>query len=92
LPGLRPDLVPDERFFAGFFAHGASDDGGRGEFDESAEDRRFNSAISSACSAPPVAADDLAELLLTPTAKRATRECRLAVGDFLEHQSTQSTQ
>jgi hypothetical protein len=50
LPGLRPDLVRDERFLAGFFDHGASDDGGREEFDESAEDRRLNSAISSACS------------------------------------------
>jgi hypothetical protein len=44
LPGLRPDLVRDERFFAGFFDHCASDDGGREEFDESAKDRRFNSA------------------------------------------------
>jgi hypothetical protein len=32
---LRPDLVRDERFFAGCFDHGASDDGGRDEFEES---------------------------------------------------------
>jgi hypothetical protein len=51
LPGLRPDLAREERFLAGFFDHGASEDGGREEFDESAEDRRLNSAISSACSA-----------------------------------------
>lgn len=50
LPGLRPERVRDERFFAGFYDHGASDDGGREEFDESAEDPRLNSAISSACS------------------------------------------
>jgi hypothetical protein len=50
LPGLRPDLDRDERFFAGFFAHGASDDGGREEFEESAAAWRFNPAISSACS------------------------------------------
>lgn len=25
LPGLRPDLVRDDRFFAGFLTHGASD-------------------------------------------------------------------
>jgi hypothetical protein len=36
LPGLRPERVRDERFFAGFFDHGASEDGGREEFDESA--------------------------------------------------------
>jgi len=35
LPGLRPDLVRDERFFADLLSHGASDDGGRDEFDES---------------------------------------------------------
>jgi hypothetical protein len=51
LPGLRPDLVREERFFAGFFDHGSSEDGGRDEFDESAADLRLNSAISSACSA-----------------------------------------
>jgi hypothetical protein len=50
LPGLRPDLLRDERFLAGFFNHGASEDGGREEFDESAETWRFNSAIASACS------------------------------------------
>lgn len=50
LPDLRPDLVRDERIFAGFFAHGASDDGGREEFEESPAAWRFNSAISSACS------------------------------------------
>jgi hypothetical protein len=47
LPGVRPERVRDARFFAGFFPRGASDDGGRGEFDESAEIWRFNSAISS---------------------------------------------
>ena len=26
LPGLRPDLVRDDRFCAGFFAHGASEE------------------------------------------------------------------
>jgi hypothetical protein len=52
LPGLRPDLVREERFFAGsFFDHRSSEDGGRDKFDESAADRRLNSAISSACSA-----------------------------------------
>jgi hypothetical protein len=50
LPGLRPDRDRDDRFCAGFFAHGASDDGGREDVDESAASRRFNSAISSACS------------------------------------------
>ena len=35
-PGARPDLVRDERFLAGFFDQGASEDGGREEFDESA--------------------------------------------------------
>jgi hypothetical protein len=44
LPGLRPNLVRDERFFAGFFDHGASDDGGREEFNESADTWRSNSA------------------------------------------------
>jgi hypothetical protein len=47
---LRPEAVRGERFFAGFFAHGASDDGGRDEVDESAARARFNSAISSGCS------------------------------------------
>jgi hypothetical protein len=50
LPGLRPDLLCEDRCFAGCFDHGTSDDGGREEFDESAEDPRFNSASSSACS------------------------------------------
>lgn len=50
LSGLRPELVRDERFLAGFFDHGASDDGEREEFDESAKDWRFNSTIPSACS------------------------------------------
>jgi hypothetical protein len=48
---LRPGLVREERLFAGFFDHGSSADGGRDEFDESAADRRFNSAVSSACPA-----------------------------------------
>jgi hypothetical protein len=47
LPGLRPDLLRDERFFAGFFDHGASDDGGREEFDESEANRRSSSATRS---------------------------------------------
>jgi len=51
LPGFRPDLVREDRFFAGCFFHGASEEGGREEFDESADTRRCNSAISSACSA-----------------------------------------
>jgi len=45
---LRPDLVRDERFLAGFFDHGASDDGGREEFDESEPNRRSSSATRSA--------------------------------------------
>jgi hypothetical protein len=45
LPGFRPDPTRDERFFAGCFAHGASDDGGRDEFDESCPSRCSNSAI-----------------------------------------------
>ena len=44
LAGLAPDLLRDERFFAGFFDHGASDDGGRDEFDESQPSRRSSSA------------------------------------------------
>jgi hypothetical protein len=40
-----------ERFFPGCFDHGASDDGGREEFDESGASRRFNPEISSACPA-----------------------------------------
>lgn len=44
LPGLRPDLVREERFAAGFFAHGASEEGGREQFDESADNRCSNSA------------------------------------------------
>lgn len=51
LPGLRPDLLRDERFFAGFFSHSASDDGGREEFDESADRRRSSSQIRSDSSA-----------------------------------------
>jgi hypothetical protein len=47
LPGLRPDLPRDERFFAGFFNHGASEDGGRDEFDESPANRRSSSATRS---------------------------------------------
>jgi hypothetical protein len=47
LPGLRPDLPRDERFFAGFFDHGASDDGGREEFDESEANCRSNCATRS---------------------------------------------
>lgn len=39
------------RFFAGFLPHGASDDGGRDEFDESPASRRSNSAIRSPCAA-----------------------------------------
>jgi hypothetical protein len=47
LPGLRPDLLRDERFLAGSFDHGASDDGGREEFDESEANRRSSSATRS---------------------------------------------
>jgi hypothetical protein len=47
LPGLRPDRARDDRLRAGFLAHGASDDGGREEFDESAPRRRSNSATRS---------------------------------------------
>jgi hypothetical protein len=47
LAGLRPDRPRDERFFVGFFAHGASENGGREEFDESDDRRRSNSAIRS---------------------------------------------
>jgi hypothetical protein len=49
LPGLRPDLVREEHLHAGFFDHGASEDGGRAEFDESSPSRRSNSAILSVC-------------------------------------------
>jgi hypothetical protein len=45
LPGFRPDLTRDERFLAGCFAHGASDEGGRDEFDESWPSRCSSSAI-----------------------------------------------
>jgi hypothetical protein len=45
LPGWRPDRVREERLFAGFFSHGASEDGGREEFDESSDSRRVNSAV-----------------------------------------------
>jgi hypothetical protein len=34
-PGFRPDRVRDERFFAGFLSHGASEDGGRDDVEES---------------------------------------------------------
>jgi hypothetical protein len=44
-------VVRDERFFAGFLSHGASDEGGREEFDESADKRRSNSQIRSDSSA-----------------------------------------
>jgi hypothetical protein len=47
LPGLRPDLVRDDRFCAGFFAHGASEEGGRDQFEESAASRRSSSATRS---------------------------------------------
>ncbi len=51
LPGLRPERSRDERFFAGFFSHGASEDGGCEEFDESADSRRCSSVIRSAWAA-----------------------------------------
>jgi hypothetical protein len=51
LPGLRPDAIRDERFFAGFLSQGASDDGGREEFDESADSRRSSAQIRSDSSA-----------------------------------------
>jgi hypothetical protein len=47
LPGLRAERVRDDRFSAGFLAHGASDDGGREKFDESADSCRFNSTTRS---------------------------------------------
>lgn len=43
-PGLRPDWDREDRFLAGFFDQGASEDGGREEFDESDANRRSNSA------------------------------------------------
>jgi hypothetical protein len=48
-PGPRPERVREERFFAGFLSQGESEDGGREEFDESADKRRSNSVIRSAC-------------------------------------------
>src|SRR5205807_7833178 len=50
-PGVRPDRVRDERFLAGFFSQGRSEDGGREELDESVDRRRSNSMIRSACAA-----------------------------------------
>jgi len=49
LPGLRPVLCRDDRFFAGFLPHGASVDGGREEFEESVPNCRFSSAIRLLC-------------------------------------------
>src|SRR5450755_1052403 len=43
-PGLRPDRSRDDRGLAGCLLHGASEDGGREEFDESAPSRRSSSA------------------------------------------------
>ena len=51
LPGLRPDRVRAERFFAGCLDHGGSEDGGLDEFDESVPARRSNSPIRSVNSA-----------------------------------------
>jgi len=51
LPGFRPDRVREDRFFAGFFSHGASDEGGREEFNESADNSRSSSALRSDSSA-----------------------------------------
>jgi hypothetical protein len=48
LPGLRTDLLRDERFVAGFFDHGTSDDGDREELDESEANRRSSSTTPSA--------------------------------------------
>jgi hypothetical protein len=48
---LRPDRLLDERFFAGCLSHGASDDGGRDDVEESRPKRRSSSTIRSACSA-----------------------------------------
>lgn len=49
LPGLRPVLCRDDRFFAGFLPHGASVDGGREEFEESVPNCRSSSAIRLLC-------------------------------------------
>ena len=46
LPGLRPDRVREDRLGAGL-AHGASEDGGFDEFDESDPNRRSSSATRS---------------------------------------------
>ena len=51
LPGLRPDRLRDERFFAGCLSPGASADGGRDDVEEFLPRRRSSSAIRSACSA-----------------------------------------
>jgi hypothetical protein len=48
---LRPERVRDERFYAGCFDHGASDDGGRDEFDESAALSRSSSPTRSVSAA-----------------------------------------
>ena len=44
LPGLRPERVREERFAAGFFTNGESDDSGRDEFDESRPSGARNAA------------------------------------------------
>lgn len=49
MPGLRPVLCRDDRFFAGFLPHGASVDGGREEFEESVPNCRSSSAIRLLC-------------------------------------------
>jgi hypothetical protein len=70
LPGLRPDLLRDERFLAGFFDHGASEDGSREEFNESQANRRSSSVTCCVNTPPPCAA--------APRARRAIRRFRSA--------------
>jgi hypothetical protein len=44
LPGRRPERRRADRFFAGFFSHGASVEGGREELEESLDNRSRNSS------------------------------------------------
>jgi len=41
---LRPDRVREDRFLAGFFSHGPSEDGEHEEFDEYSVNSRSSSA------------------------------------------------
>ena len=49
LPRFATDWPLDERFFAGCLSHGASEDGGRDDVEESRPKRRSSSTIRSAC-------------------------------------------